>query len=435
MSVYIVGGNSRIGGSIQVHGAKNSALPILAAAVICGDCVIENCPELTDIAVALDILEHLGCEARREGHTILTKRLEGGDHRIPDSLMSAMRSSIVFLGGIIARHGQAEVTLPGGCELGARPIDIHLTALRRMGVEIEDRDGTLFCNVPHGLHGADLSFPFPSVGATENVIIAAVTARGATRITGGAREPEIGDLIAFLNSCGAQITTSLDGVITIEGVEALHGAVHRVIPDRIAAGTFLCAAAMTGGELEVRDVNPSHLLCTLAYLHNAGCQVRTRIDSVVLKGPERLGELGIVKTMPYPGFPTDMQAVLMAAAATAEGTTVFVENIFDGRYRHVSELLKLGADIKLVERVAVVTGVPDLYGAQLRCTDLRGGAAAVLAALSAQGQSVIRDLWHIDRGYEDFSGSLRALGADIRREEVEWNGSISRSAVSAGARK
>ena len=433
MSVYIVGGSSRIEGSLKIHGAKNSALPILAAAVICGDCVIENCPDLTDISVALNILEHLGCQVRREGSTVLTRRLEGGDHCIPNELMSAMRSSIVFLGGIIARHGRAEVTLPGGCELGHRPIDLHLSALRQMGVRIDDENGALVCEAPKGLRGADIALPFPSVGATENIIIAAVTAKGVTRITGGAREPEIGDLITFLRGCGAQIETGMDGTITICGVKKLHGTTHRVIADRIAAGTFLCAAAMTGGEVEVRDVNPSHLLCTMAYLNNAGCQLQTRLDSVTLRGPRRLRELGIIKTMPYPGFPTDMQAVLMAAAATAEGITVFVENIFDGRYRHVSELLKLGADIRLVDRVAVVNGVPNLHGARLRCTDLRGGAAAVLAAISACGQSEIHDLWHIDRGYEDFSGSLRSLGADIRREEAEWTGSINGSAANAGA--
>ena len=436
MAVYIVGGKSRIGGSVRIHGAKNAALPILAAAVICGACVIENCPDLTDVAVALDILQHLGCRVVREGGTVYTHRLEGGDHCIPDALMSAMRSSIVFLGGIIARHGKAEVTLPGGCELGKRPIDIHLAALRRMGVRIREKgSGTLVCSAPRGLQGTELALPFPSVGATENIIIAAVTARGTTRITGAAREPEIRDLIAFLNGCGAQITCEVDGTITIQGVEKLHGVTHRVIPDRIAAGTFLCAAAITGGSVEVQDVNPGHLLSTLAYLNNAGCSVTTRIDSVLLRGPERLNELGIVKTLPYPGFPTDMQAVLMAAAAGAKGTSVFVENIFDGRYRHVSELLKLGADIRVLDRVAVVTGVPELHGGQLRCTDLRGGAAVVLAALSAQGPSVIREIRHIDRGYEDFSGSLRALGADIRREEAEWNGNTDQSAASGDEKK
>lgn len=417
MSVYIVEGGNRLEGTIEIHGAKNSALPILAAAVICGECVIENCPDLTDITVAISILEHLGCGVRREGHTIYTTPLQMGEYRIPGTMMSAMRSSIVFLGGIIARYGQAEVTLPGGCELGTRPINIHLSALQQMGVQIEEREGTLFCQAPNGLHGAELTFPFPSVGATENIIIAAVTARGTTRIIGAAREPEIGDLISFLQGCGAKIDVGIDGIITIEGVGSLEGTTHRVIPDRIAAGTFLCAAAITGGEVEVCQVVPSHFLSTLAYLHNAGCRVRVQGDSVLLQAPKRLGEIGIVKTLPYPGFPTDMQALLMAVATLAEGTTVFVENVFDGRYRHVSQLLKLGADIRLVDRVAVVTGVPRLQGARLRCTDLRGGAAAVLAALGAQGESIIKDLWHIDRGYEHFSESLRNLGAAIVRQE------------------
>ena len=416
-SVYIIRGGRRLEGRVAAHGAKNAALPILAAASVCGDCRIENCPRLTDIAVAMEILEHLGCRARREGDAVVTARTGGGDCRIPDALMSAMRSSIVFLGGIVARHGCAELSLPGGCELGARPVDLHLAALSRMGVRVTEAGGRLYCDAKEGLHGARIDLSFPSVGATENTIIAAATARGETVITGGAREPEIQDLIDFLRGCGAQIALDLDGTITVRGVEGLGGTRHRVIPDRIEAGTYLCAAAVTGGEVVVERVVPGHLSSTLAVLSAAGCRIAAGADWVRLSAPARLREMGAVKTMPYPGFPTDMQSVMMAAAATARGTTVFVENIFESRYRHVPELRRLGADIVTEGRVAVVRGVERLEGASLACTDLRGGAAVVLGALAAEGESRVSGLAHIDRGYQDLEGDLARLGADIVRKD------------------
>jgi UDP-N-acetylglucosamine 1-carboxyvinyltransferase len=415
MSVYIIHGGNRLGGALDIHGAKNAALPILAAASVCGDSVIRNCPRLTDIDVAMEILEHLGCHAKRQGDAVVTTRTEGGDCRIPDPLMSAMRSSIVFLGGIVARHGCAELTLPGGCELGARPIDLHLSALRCLGVRITEAGGRLFCDAKEGLRGAKINLSFPSVGATENTIIAASTARGETVITGGAREPEIQDLIDFLRGCGARIAMDLDGTITIQGVEKLDGTEHHVIPDRIAAGTYLCAAAMTGGDILVRRVNPGHLSSCLSVLAGAGCRVAAGPDWIRLTAPPRLREMGTIKTMPYPGFPTDMQSVMMAAAVIARGTTVFVENIFESRYRHVPELRRLGANIVTEGRVAVVSGVERLEGAALACTDLRGGAAVVLGALAAEGESVVTGLSHIDRGYDDFEGNLARLGADIKR--------------------
>ncbi len=417
MSHYIIRGGNRLTGTLAIHGAKNSALPILAAAAVCGDSMIHNCPHLTDISVAMEILRRLGCQVERQGDAIVTTRASGGDCRIPDGLMGAMRSSIVFLGGMIARHGCAELTLPGGCELGARPIDLHLGALGQMGASITESGGRLLCSAPDGLHGARIDLSFPSVGATENTIIAAATARGKTVLTGAAREPEILDLIDFLRGCGANIAVELDGTILVEGVEQLKGTEHRVIPDRVAAGTYLCAAAMTGGEVLIREVVPSHLSSCLAVLTKAGCRVSCGSNWVRLTAPPRLGELGTIKTMPYPGFPTDMQSVMMAAAATAQGTTVFVENIFESRYRHVPELRKLGANIVVEGRAAVVTGTQQLTGAPMACTDLRGGAAVVLGALAAQGESIVTGLEHIDRGYDDLEGNLTCLGAEIKRSE------------------
>lgn len=419
MSVYIIRGGNRLAGSLTVHGAKNAALPILAAAAVCGDSVIENCPNLTDISVAMEILRHLGCRAERQGGAIVTTRGGGGDCRIPDRLMGAMRSSIVFLGGMIACHGCAELALPGGCELGARPIDLHLSALGQMGAVIHETGGRLFCSAPEGLHGAKINLSFPSVGATENTLIAAATAAGETVLTGAAREPEILDLIDFLRGCGSKIALDLDGTIRVEGVEKLGGTTHRVIPDRIAAGTYLCAAAMTGGDLLVEQVDPGHLSSCLSVLAGAGCRVTAGPDWVRLAAPRRLRGFGTVKTMPYPGFPTDMQSVMMAAAATARGTTIFVENIFESRYRHVPELRKLGASIVTEGRAAVVEGVERLTGANLTCTDLRGGAAVVLGALAAEGESVVAGLGHIDRGYDDFEGTLSRIGANIKRVEEE----------------
>lgn len=417
MSVYIIQGKNRVTGTLAVHGAKNAVLPILAAAAICGDCVLNNCPDLTDVTVAMEILGHLGCSARREGSTIITTAGGGGDWRIPDDLMKAMRSSVVFLGGMIARHGEGEISLPGGCELGSRPVDLHLFALEQLGAQIQEEGGKLRCTAPHGLHGADIRFPFPSVGATENAIIAAVTAKGDTQIIGGAKEPEIASLIAFLQACGAKIQVTIDGTICIQGVERLHGCTYTVIADRIAAGTYLCAAAATGGEIQLTNLDPAHILTALAYLSNAGCVVRTTMNSVWLRAPDRMKELGIIKTQPYPGFPTDMQAVMMATALGARGTSVFVENIFDSRLRHVEELQKLGADIVTQGKIAVVTGVQRLHGAHLTCTDLRGGAAMVLGAIAAEGTSTVGELAHIDRGYERFAENLASLGVKITKEK------------------
>lgn len=426
MSVYTIRGGNQISGVVPVHGAKNAALPILAAAAICGDSVIRNCPELTDISAAAEILECLGCKVKRQGDAIVTTKSGKGDCRIPDRLMGAMRSSIVFLGGMIACHGCAQMALPGGCELGARPIDLHLSALGQMGAVIREGGGRLICTAPEGLHGARINLRFPSVGATENTLIAAATAKGETVLTGAAREPEIMDLIEYLRGCGAKIALDLDGTIRVEGVKKLEGTTHWVIPDRIAAGTYLCAAAMTGGELLVERVEPGHLSSCLSVLTGAGCEIKTGSNWVRLTAPKKLKGFGTVKTMPYPGFPTDMQSVMMAAASTAQGTSIFVENIFEGRYRHVPELRKLGANIVTEGRAAVVEGVERLTGADLTCTDLRGGAAVVLAALAAEGESTVTGLAHIDRGYENFEGNLSRLGADIKRldeetdDKAEW---------------
>ena len=418
MERLMITGQVPLRGEVEVHGAKNSSLPLLAAAVLCrGQTVLHNCPDLSDVSAACEILSYLGCRVEREGRTVIIGTEGLCRHSVPDSLMREMRSSIVFLGAIAARMGQAELSFPGGCELGPRPIDLHLSALRKLGLQIEEQHGGLLCRSEGRMRGTQLTLSFPSVGATENILLAAATARGRTVLNNAAREPEITDLADFLNDCGAKISGAGEGVIVIDGVETLTGCEHRVIPDRIVAATFLSCAACTGGDVRVRKVEPTHLAGVLPIFEEMGCRLECGADSVRLRAPERLRAVRDVRTMPYPGFPTDAQAPVMAAAALAEGTSVFVENIFESRYKHAAELRRMGAQIKLEGRVALVEGVPKLYGAEVFCTDLRGGAALVAAGLAAEGTTVLRDIHHIDRGYERIEEALRPLGARIVREQ------------------
>ena len=415
MFEYIVQGGHRLQGEIPLQGAKNAALPILAAAVLCGECTLHNCPALSDITAALHILECLGCRTRQEGNDIWVDSRAVCGNEIPYDLMREMRSSIVFLGPIIARCGAAVLSYPGGCELGARPIDLHLAGLAKLGVSIREEGGYIDCKVPDRLRGAVITLPFPSVGATENILLAAVLAEGETVLHNAAREPEITDLVDFLNACGARIALGKDASIHIQGVAKLHPAEYTVIPDRIVAATYLCCGAITGGEVIVRRAMPEHLLACLPLWEQMGCQLQVQGDAIRLQGPRRLQALHTVRTMPYPGFPTDAQAPFMALCCVAQGTSIFVENIFENRYKHAGELLRMGGHIRLEGRVAVVEGVRRLHGAAVASTDLRGGAALVIAALAAEGESVITGLRHIERGYENFDRILAALGAIIRK--------------------
>ena len=412
MSAYIVGGGRPLEGSVEVHGAKNSVLPILAACLLAPEeCVIHSCPDLSDVTASLDILRHLGCRAERQGDTVVVDASGPTGCDVPDALMREMRSSVIFLGAVLG--GQAELSYPGGCELGPRPIDLHLAAIRAMGGAIEERGGGLHCTGP--LYGADVVLSIPSVGATENIMLAAVAAKGTTTITNAAREPEIVDLQTFLRQLGADVRGAGSSVIVVRGGKRLHGGEHRVMGDRIVAATYLAAVASAGGQVEVTGVDYRHLSTVTSVLSEAGCVVKSGPDRVYLRSAPLRG-VRPVRTAPYPGFPTDAQAPLMAALAKSSGCTVFVENMFESRYRHVDELARMGADIHVEGRVAVVYGVPALHGAQVQATDLRGGAALVVAALGAEGESRITGLHHIDRGYQDLVGDLTLLGADIRRE-------------------
>lgn len=416
MPKLLVCGAKKLEGQIQIHGAKNSTLPLMAASLICnGQCVLHNCPSLSDVDTSIRILRHLGCKVERENGTVVIDPTSADHSDIPDHLMREMRSSIIFLGAIVSRASRALLSFPGGCELGPRPIDLHLSALRKMGVVIDEDHGCLNCSAPNGIRGAVVTLAFPSVGATENIIIAAATAKGNTVVNNAAREPEICDLADFLNACGAKIRGAGGSTIFIQGVEKLSGCEHTVIPDRIAAATYLAAAAVTGSTLTVSSVVPEHLEPIIPVLEESGCRLEIGSESVRISAPERLHRIKSIRTMPYPGFPTDAQAPVMAMVTTADGTSMFVENIFESRYKHVGELLRLGANIKVEGRVAVVDGVDRLSGAPVEATDLRGGAALVVAALAAQGVTEITGLHHLDRGYENIEKNLAMLGADIRR--------------------
>ena len=417
MKLRVNGGN-RLCGTLKVQGAKNSILPILAACVLIrGEVVLHNCPELSDVSSAVKILEHLGLKCERYGDKI--RVLCGGVNcaKVPESLMREMRSSIFFLGPILSSCGRAEISMPGGCELGPRPIDIHIAALKKLGAVIDDERGVLSCRVEKRLKGTQIDLWFPSVGATENTILAAVLAEGTTVITNAAREPEIADLADFLNACGARIYGAGGSKILIEGVKELRGCEYTIMPDRIAAATFLSAAAITRGEINLTGVKEEHITSSLSLLEAAGCDISVCGEEIFLKCKNRPHAMNLIKTMPYPSFPTDAQAPFMSLAAVADGTTMFVETIFENRYRHVCELLRLGADIKTEGKVAVVNGVERLCGADVTCTDLRGGAALVLAALSAEGESNIYSIEHIDRGYQHIEVDMRSLCLDVVRIE------------------
>jgi UDP-N-acetylglucosamine 1-carboxyvinyltransferase len=416
MQKLIITGGKKLSGEVVLQGAKNAILPILAAAVLCdGEVVLTNCPKLSDTYAAMRILNHLGYRTTIDGNIITVKPSDFGSNEIPDELMREMRSSIIFMGPIVGKTGKCKMTFPGGCDIGPRPIDMHVSALRKMGVSIHEEHGQIDCIVEKRLIGAKIVLSFPSVGATENIMLAAVLAEGKTVIKNAAREPEIVDLARFLKACGAKIYGEGEGSITIIGVEKLHGCEYRIMPDRIAGATYLACAAASGGECLLKDCHPWDLDSIIPVFEQMGCYVNCYGTNIYICGKNSLKAVDTIRTMVYPGFPTDIQAIIMAVLCKAKGTTIFVENIFENRYKHVGALQRMGADIKVEGKVAVVEGVPILYGAKIEASDLRGGAGLVTAALSAEGTTEISGVHYIDRGYENIETVLSSLGADIAR--------------------
>ena len=414
MSIWHIYGGNRLTGSTRVQGAKNAVLPIMAASVLSGgETVLHNVPDLRDVTTTLRILQHLGCTAVRDGDTVRIDSRGMHCDFIPHVLMRELRSSVIFLGAILARFGTARLSMPGGCELGPRPVNLHLDALRALGAEVTECGGDIICRA-HALQGRRILLPFPSVGATENAMLAACAAAGETVICNAAREPEIADLQCYLRKLGADISGAGTSTVTISGFRPRPFVEHTIMPDRIVAATILCAAAACGGEVELQDVDPAHFSTVLASLSEAGCAIITAASTVRLTSDGQLTAPRPVVTQPYPGFPTDAQPPLMAACLRAKGTTVFTENIFTNRYRHAEEFRRLGAAVSIEGRVAYVTGVERLTGAPLTASDLRGGAAMLVAGLCAEGATELFDDGYIDRGYDRFDACLSALGADVR---------------------
>lgn len=416
MAIWHINGGNRLNGSCFVQGSKNAALPIIAASIISeGETELLNVPQLSDVTNSLRILRQLGCTAEQQGNDVYINSGDLSAGRIPADMMEKMRSSVLFMGALLARCGEVHLTNPGGCKLGARPIDLHIAAMKALGASVEESGCELHCRADK-LKGAHIVLPFPSVGATENAMIAACAAEGETIISGAAREPEIVDLQEYLRKKGAYMYGAGTSEIKICGFENSKSCGHRIIPDRIAASTLLCAAAAAGGDIELRGVDFNEFSRVQHFLNEAGCDIITNQRSVRLVSGGRLHAVSQIKTEPYPGFPTDAQPLLMAALLKADGKTEFTENIFDSRFSHAFELRRFGADISSSGREATVWGVRSLHGATVTATDLRGGAAMIIAGLSAEGKTEVVDMGHIARGYENLDYKLRSLGADVYME-------------------
>ncbi len=418
MEKYIINGGNSLFGSVDVQSAKNSVLPILAAAVLTdGEVKINKIPHITDVHNMVKILSRLGCKSVFDGDGLIIDSSKADCHEIPSELAHELRSSVFLLGSVISRFRMAKIAYPGGCDIGLRPVDLHLTGLKRLGVKISEESGYIVCRCEK-LKGNEVMLDCPSVGATENIMLAAVKAEGTTVIRNAAREPEIEDLQKFLNMLGAKVRGAGSGTVYIEGVKNLGGCSFTPIPDRIEAGTFLITAAMCGGKILLNNAGAENLSSLLHKLRENGCKIQVFGDKIELESSKKLYSVKSVETQPYPGFPTDLQAQFTALCCVCRGHSIITENLFETRFKYVPELRKMGADVTVVGRCAFVRGVDTLRGANVVAHDLRGGAALVSAALSAEGRSEVFELSHIDRGYGSFEYKLRALGGDIVRVRV-----------------
>lgn len=425
MEQLVIHGGNPLRGRVKIGGAKNAVLPIIAAALLGsrGESVLEDVPALEDVYTIAAVLRSLGVQA---DYSAAEHRLRIDAEKIetvsaPFDLVRKMRASFLIMGPLLAREGYAEIALPGGCAIGTRPIDLHLKGFEALGAEIEITQGAIHASAPHGLKGARIYFDFPSVGATENVMMAASCAEGQTILENPALEPEIVDLANYLNVMGAQIRGAGTNQIKIDGVPGLTAAAYTIIPDRIEAGTYMVAAAMTRGDVFIENAISEHLKPVVAKLKEAGAMIEEDIAGIRVRADQPMQAIDL-KTLPYPGFPTDMQAQFMALLSVAEGTSVVTETVFENRFMHVEELQRMGAQIRVEGRTATVEGGASLSGAAVRATDLRAGAAMVLAGLVAEGETRIGYIHHIDRGYDDLVAKLVALGADIKRVDADWTG-------------
>lgn len=408
-------GGQPLKGFVRVHGAKNSALPILAASVLAkGESVIHDIPDLQDIRVMEGILRRLGVRIARSGSTVSVDPAPIHSTRVPDELMRQMRSSIFLMGPLLSRFGTVCVSKPGGCTIGSRPIDLHIKGLKAMGADIRESHGYIYCRAKR-LKGASIYLDIPSVGATENILMAASLAEGVTMIGNAAREPEIVDLAKFLNKMGAKISGAGEATIHVEGVRELASAEHTIIPDRIVTGTLMVAAAVTRGCVRLENVAPSHLGVVIDKLRETGVEIEVDRDIMTVKSSKPLSAVDRIQTSYYPGFPTDLQAPFMSLLTVASGTSILSETVFEERFKHVSELRRMGARIKVDLRTAFIEGIPELTAANVEATDLRAGAALVIAGLAARGTTMVENTHHIDRGYERIEKVLGELGARIVR--------------------
>ncbi|MFP5107217.1 UDP-N-acetylglucosamine 1-carboxyvinyltransferase [Neobacillus sp. C211] len=416
MEKIIVRGGKRLDGTVKVEGAKNAVLPVLAATLLASDgkSVIRDVPTLSDVYTINEVLRNLNAEVSFENNTVVVDASRVLKDEAPFEYVRKMRASVLVMGSLLARNGRARVALPGGCAIGSRPIDQHLKGFEAMGASVKVGNGFIEAEVNGRLKGAKIYLDFPSVGATENIMMAATLAVGTTIIENVAKEPEIVDLANFLNKMGAKVRGAGTGTLRIEGVDVLFGAEHHIIPDRIEAGTFMVAAAITGGNVLVKGAVPEHLSSLIAKMVEMGITIREEVDGVRVIGTDRLKAVDI-KTMPHPGFPTDMQSQMMALLLRANGTSMITETVFENRFMHVEEFRRMNADIKIEGRSVILNGSSNLQGAEVSATDLRAAAALILTGLVSEGMTRVTELKHLDRGYVDFHGKLASLGADIER--------------------
>ena len=415
MSCFEIVGGAKLEGELEVDTSKNAVLPIIAATILCDETIIiKKIPMISDVRKMLDILSQMGGSVKLDGDSAIVNNSSLSFFEIPKELASEIRSSIFMLGPLLAKHKKARVAYPGGCDIGSRPIDLHLSGLRALGVKVDEKYGYIDCDSEKMRCGI-IHLDFPSVGATENIMMASVLSSGRTTIHNAAREPEIVDLANFINSMGGKIYGAGTSTIIVEGVKSLHGCEYKPMPDRIVAGTFMIGTAMTKGKVRLKNCNSEHVYSLITKLYNSGCKIETNSDNIYIECNKRPLSCSSIETQPYPGFPTDLQAQIVALETISQGTSIVTENLFETRFKHVPELAKMGANVRVKDRMVFIVGKRNLHGAEVVAGDLRGGAALVLAGLAARGKTSISNINYVDRGYERLEEKLSILGADIKR--------------------